>query len=138
MFGEKDYQQLQVIRRLASDLNLATRILGGATVRAPDGLALSSRNAYLTAAQRPVAGRLNVIMVDAAKALSAGEAIERVEARGLAALLAAGFDSVDYFEFRDAADLSRPSDGVPPRPVRLFAAARLGTTRLIDNIAVAL
>jgi pantoate--beta-alanine ligase len=133
VFGEKDYQQLQVIRRLAADLDLAVAIIGGPTERAVDGLALSSRNAYLSAAERPIAGRLNRILADAAQALAAGAAIDAVEARGLAALKEAGFTAVDYFEVRDAEDLSRPSEGGAGRPMRVFAAARLGATRLIDN-----
>lgn len=133
IFGEKDYQQLQVIKRMVSDLDLPVTIIGAPTARAKDGLALSSRNAYLTPAQRKVAGQLNVIMAKAAEALAKGVAITDAESQGYAALLAEGFDKIDYFEFRDASDLRRlgpgPADGEP----RLFAAAWLGKTRLIDN-----
>jgi pantoate--beta-alanine ligase len=133
IFGEKDYQQLQVIKRMVADLDLPVTILGAPTARAKDGLALSSRNAYLTTAQRKIAGQLNVIMAKAAEAVAKGGAISDAEALGYAALLAEGFDRIDYFEFRDASDLRRlgpgPADGEP----RLFAAAWLGKTRLIDN-----
>ena len=133
IFGEKDYQQLQVIKRMVADLDLPVTIIGAPTARAKDGLALSSRNAYLTPAQRKVAGQLNIIMAKAAEAVTKGGAISDAEAEGYAALLAEGFDRIDYFEFRDGSDLRRlgpgPSDGQP----RLFAAAWLGKTRLIDN-----
>jgi pantoate--beta-alanine ligase len=133
IFGEKDYQQLQVIKRMVADLDLPVTIIGAPTARAKDGLALSSRNAYLSPAQRKVAGQLNIIMAKAAEAVEKGGAISDAEAQGYAALLAEGFDRIDYFEFRDGADLRRlgpgPADGQP----RLFAAAWLGQTRLIDN-----
>lgn len=133
IFGEKDYQQLQVIKRMVADLDLPVTIIGAPTARAKDGLALSSRNAYLSPAQRKVAGQLNIIMAKAAEAVAKGGAISDAEAQGYAALLAEGFDRIDYFEFRDASDLRRlgpgPADGQP----RLFAAAWLGQTRLIDN-----
>jgi pantoate--beta-alanine ligase len=133
IFGEKDYQQLQVIRRMVADLDLPVTILGATTARAKDGLALSSRNAYLTPAQRKVAGQLNVIMAKAAEAVAKGGAISDAEAQGYAALLAEGFDKIDYFEFRDAADLRRLGPGRADGEPRLFAAAWLGQTRLIDN-----
>lgn len=133
VFGEKDYQQLQVIKRLVTDLDLPVAILGAPTARADDGLALSSRNAYLSDAQRQVAGQLNRIMATAAEAVGAGGAISDAEATGLAALKAAGFDEVDYFEFRDATCLRRLGPGSSDGEPRLFAAAWLGKTRLIDN-----
>ena len=133
VFGEKDYQQLQVIKRMVTDLDLPVAIIGAPTARAEDGLALSSRNAYLNDTQRQIAGQLNRIMATAAKSVALGGAISDVEATGLAALQTAGFEKIDYFEFRDATSLRRlgpgPSDGEP----RLFAAAWLGKTRLIDN-----
>ncbi|HEY3695084.1 pantoate--beta-alanine ligase [Phenylobacterium sp.] len=132
VFGEKDYQQLQVIRRLVADLDIPVEILGAPIARAPDGLALSSRNAYLSAPEREIAGRMNAILAGAATALRAGDALAEVEAAGLAALKAAGFGPIDYFEVRDAADLSSPPKG----PARVFAAAFVGRTRLIDNMAV--
>ncbi|MDR3513502.1 MAG: pantoate--beta-alanine ligase [Caulobacteraceae bacterium] len=136
VFGQKDYQQLQVIRRLVRDLDLPVEIIGGPTVRAEDGLALSSRNAYLSAAERVVAGKLNLILATAVEQLRDGRAVEAVEAEGLAALTAAGFDSVDYLEVRDPDDLSRLGPGPLAGPGRILAAARIGRTRLIDNMAV--
>ena len=136
VFGEKDYQQLQVIRRLARDLDLPVEIVGGPTARAEDGLALSSRNAYLSPEERKVAGRLNVVLREAVNRLKAGEAVAPVEADALAALAAAGFQQVDYVEVRDADDLARLGPGPAESPARILAAARLGRTRLIDNMAV--
>ena len=136
IFGEKDYQQLLVIRRLAADLDLPVEIIGAPIVRDPDGLALSSRNAYLTPAQRVIAGRLNGILKDAALALGRGAPIARIEQDGLAALKAAGFDPIDYFEVRSSATLARLPDGAVSQPARIFAAARLGGTRLIDNMEI--
>lgn len=136
VFGEKDYQQLQVIKRLVIDLAIPVEIIGGPTARAEDGLALSSRNAYLSTEQRLVAGRLNVIMAEAAHALARGDGVEGVETRAIAALIAAGFEKVDYFEARGADDLLRLGPGAIQEPARLLAAAWLGKTRLIDNIAV--
>jgi pantoate--beta-alanine ligase len=133
IFGEKDYQQLQVIKRMVADLDLPVTIVGAPTARATDGLALSSRNAYLTPAQRRIAGQLNVIMAKAAKAIADGGSISEAEREGHEALTAVGFDSIDYFEFRDAVDLRRLGDGLPEGEPRLFAAVWLGKTRLIDN-----
>jgi len=136
VFGEKDYQQLQVIRRLALDLDLPTRIVGAPTVRAEDGLALSSRNAYLTAEQRPVAGILNRVMKALAEAAAAGEPLEPAEQAAADVLLEAGFDSVDYITVRHAEDLSPLRPTVGNSPARVLVAAWLGKTRLIDNTAV--
>jgi pantoate--beta-alanine ligase len=136
VFGEKDYQQLQVIRRLVTDLDLPVEVLGGPIVRAPSGLALSSRNAYLSDAERLVAERLNVILADAVKALHGGATIDSAEAAGAAALKAAGFDRIDYLEVRDAATLARFDAPKPTGPARILAAAVIGRTRLIDNMAV--
>jgi pantoate--beta-alanine ligase len=136
VFGEKDYQQLQVIRRMARDLDLPVQIIGGPTARAADGLALSSRNAYLSDVERTTAGKLNHVLAEAVKALEAGEAVSTVEQRGLAALAEAGFAPIDYLETRAAEDLSRLGPGPIDRPARILAAARLGRTRLIDNMAV--
>lgn len=134
VFGEKDYQQLQVIRRLVRDLDLPVDILGAPTARADDGLALSSRNAYLSEAERAIAPRLHHALVEAARRLREGESIERVEATGRAALERAGFSPIDYFEVRDAETLAGLEEG-SDRPTRILAAAFLGKTRLIDNIA---
>ncbi|HEX4180131.1 MAG TPA: pantoate--beta-alanine ligase, partial [Caulobacteraceae bacterium] len=136
VFGEKDYQQLQVIRRLATDLDLPVEIVGAPIVRAESGLALSSRNAYLDDVERQVAERLNVILAAAVKALRHGAPIESVEATGVAALKATGFDRVDYFEVRDAATLERLRTTKVSGPARVLAAAVIGKTRLIDNMAV--
>jgi pantoate--beta-alanine ligase len=133
IFGEKDYQQLMVIKRLARDLDLPVEILGAPTVREPDGLALSSRNVYLTPNARGIAPRLNESLRSAAETLRRGAAVSEVERSGLAALQAAGFDPIDYFEVRAADDLRRLGPGPLDAPARIFTAARLGKTRLIDN-----
>jgi pantoate--beta-alanine ligase len=134
VFGEKDFQQLQVIRRLAADLDLPVEIVGAPIIRDADGLALSSRNAYLSAAERPVAGRLNRILAEALRRLRAGEAVDAVERHATAELRAVGFSQVDYVEARDPADLTRLGPGPVSGPIRLLAAAHLGRTRLIDNM----
>jgi len=133
IFGEKDYQQLLVIKRLARDLDLPVEILGAPTVREPDGLALSSRNTYLTAAERAVAPRLNAALRAAAEALRGGADVSEAEATGLRTLADAGFGKVDYFEVRGADDLRRLGPGPVDAPARIFVAARLGKARLIDN-----
>ena len=136
VFGEKDYQQLQVIRRMVRDLDLAVEIVGGPTARAEDGLALSSRNAYLTAEERTVAARLNQVLREATAALNAGGRVDAAEQQAVDALRSAGLDPIDYVEVRGADDLSRLGPGPLDRPARILAAARLGRTRLIDNMAV--
>ena len=134
IFGEKDYQQLLVIRRMARDLDLPVEILGAPTVRESDGLALSSRNVYLTPDERKVASRLSRSLKEAALSLRAGARVDAAENVGRAALGEAGFDPVDYFEVRCAADLARLGPGpVGSEPARILAAARLGRARLIDN-----
>jgi pantoate--beta-alanine ligase len=138
VFGEKDYQQLQVIRQLARDLDLATRIVGAPIVRTDDGLALSSRNAYLTKAERAIAPVLYRTLTAAGRSLAKGADIATVEGEGAAALLAAGFQGVDYFEVRDPDDLARLGPGPAPAAARLLATVRLGRTRLLDNVAVPL
>ena len=133
-FGEKDYQQLTVVRRMVRDLDIPVRIEGVPTVREPDGLALSSRNVYLSLPERQIASLLYRVLRDSAAALvEAPAAVDEALAQGTATLEAGGF-AVDYLELRDAASLAPM-----PRlagPARLFAAARLGRTRLIDNIPV--
>ncbi len=136
VFGEKDYQQLQVIRRLVRDLDLPVEVVAGPIVRDTDGLALSSRNAYLSDAQRRVAPALHRALASAASQLASGIAVSDVEAEAQASLLAAGFDAVDYFEVRGPRDLERLGPGPIARAGRILAAARLGATRLIDNVAV--
>lgn len=134
-FGEKDYQQLTVVRRLVCDLDIPVRIEGVPTVREADGLALSSRNVYLSPAERQAAPVLYQTLCDTAAALSATPAsVARALANGLAALRAAGFVP-DYLELRDGETLA-PMTALDC-PARLLAAAHLGRTRLIDNIAVA-
>ncbi len=134
VFGEKDYQQLMVVRRFVRDLDIPVRIEGLATVREADGLALSSRNAYLTAGERARAPELKRALDEAAASLSGGadSAVALEAARGRIA--AAGFERIDYVELRDAATLE-PVARVE-RPARLLAAAWLGKTRLIDNVPV--
>jgi pantoate--beta-alanine ligase len=133
VFGEKDYQQLLVVRRLVRDLALPTAIIGAPTLRERDGLAMSSRNAYLTPPQRQVAARLNVILKEAGAKARAG-ALRAAEMDAAAALRAAGFDSVDYVAIRDAETLAVIES--LDRPARILAAAKIGKTRLIDNMAV--
>jgi pantoate--beta-alanine ligase len=137
VFGEKDYQQLLVIRRLARDLDIPTEIVGAPTVREEDGLALSSRNAYLSRDERALAGRLNGILAEMAKALADGAPVEGTEAVGRAALEAAGITSISYIEARGADDLRRLGPGPVEEPARVLAAIRIGRTRLIDNMPVA-
>ncbi len=135
IFGEKDYQQLLVIRRLVADLKLPIDIPGGAIVREADGLAMSSRNAYLEPDERRIAGNLNRITRDVgAGASREGLPIAQGEAGGEKALRDAGFSSVDYLTVRDAASLARLES--LSAPARVLAAAKLGKTRLIDNLAV--
>jgi pantoate--beta-alanine ligase len=136
VFGEKDFQQLQVIRRLALDLDLPVEILGAQIVRDPDGLALSSRNAYLNPDERRVAPALNRALRLAAADLVSGAKVEDVESRSRAMIEEAGFDQVDYLEVRRPDDLSRLGPGPIEGPARILTAARIGRTRLIDNIAV--
>jgi len=133
VFGEKDYQQLQVIKRLARDLDIPAEILGAPTARAPDGLALSSRNAYLSAAEREVALTIHRTLKAAVEALHAGEPVAKVEADGHAALAQAGFGPVDYFAVRGSDDLSERGPGPLQGSARVLVAAFLGKTRLIDN-----
>lgn len=135
-FGEKDWQQLAVVRRMAADLNLPVTVVGCPTVRDPDGLALSSRNARLSPAARTQAAALPRALQGAIAALQAGETPDRALAQARAALLAAGFDSVDYLAFRDAATLGPAGTGTGAGPLRLLAAATLDGVRLIDNMAV--
>ncbi|MDH3667287.1 MAG: pantoate--beta-alanine ligase [Paracoccaceae bacterium] len=137
VFGEKDWQQLAVIRRLARDLDIPTEILGAPIVREADGLAMSSRNRYLDDAQRAAAGQLNVILRRAADRIAEGAAVEAEMAVARAPLLKAGFEKVDYVECRHGDDLTLVETFDPAHPARVFAAAHIGRARLIDNIAVA-
>lgn len=136
VFGEKDFQQLQVIRRLVADLDMPVEIVGAPTARAADGLALSSRNAYLTAEERAIAPALHATLNAAAQRLRKGDPVEAVERDAVASLLAAGFSRVDYVEVREPASLERLGPAAIAQEARLLAAAHLGRARLIDNIAV--
>jgi pantoate--beta-alanine ligase len=132
LFGEKDWQQLMVITRMAADLNIPVEIMGVPTVRDEHGLALSSRNAYLSAGQYQIAITLNKTIRAMGEKFRGGMGLADAEAWSRDAVLAAGFESVDYLVIRDAATLAAPGDG----PLRALAAVRLGKARLIDNMAV--
>ena len=132
LFGEKDYQQLAVIRRMVADLDFPIEIIGVPTQREDDGLALSSRNIYLDEGERAKAVALPRALGEAARAITKGEDAAAAVAAAEASLTAAGF-VVDYVALVDAGTLGGAD---PARPRRLLAAARMGTTRLIDNIAV--
>jgi pantoate--beta-alanine ligase len=134
LFGEKDFQQLKVVTRLARDLDLPTRIVAVPIVRQRDGLALSSRNRYLSAGERAAAPALYRVLTGCAAAINAGKPIAAVLSGGRAAVNSAGF-SVDYFEARHAETLA-PVHSLKDGPIRLLAAAWIGRTRLIDNVAV--
>jgi pantoate--beta-alanine ligase len=134
MFGEKDYQQLMVVTRMARDLDLPIRVIGIKTVREEDGLAMSSRNRFLSLADRAVAPVLYQTLRRTADAMIAGDAFEASLAAGRQAIIAAGF-KLDYLEARHAASLA-PITTLAAGPVRLLVAARIGQTRLIDNMAV--
>lgn len=133
-FGEKDYQQLAIIRRLARDLDFTHDVIGVPTVRDSDGLALSSRNAYLTVQQRSQAVALPEALQEAAGAIADGEPVALVIEKAKAKLLASGFHKVDYLELRHAETL-RILDKFD-LPARLLVAAHIGRTRLIDNIPI--
>ena len=134
MFGEKDYQQLKVVTRLALDLDVPVKIVGVPTVREADGLALSSRNTYLDAGERAAAPTLFRVLKDCAGRIAAGAPITRVLDEGGAAIERAGF-ALDYLEARHAETL-QPMTTAEDWPIRLLVAARIGKTRLIDNIGV--
>src|SRR6201987_2654546 len=134
LFGEKDYQQLKVVTQLGRDLGLKTRIVGAPIVRERDGLALSSRNRYLTAAQRQVAPMLYRALKEAAARIGAGTPIAKVLDQAREAIGRTGLE-LDYFEARNAETLE-PLKATAGEPIRLLAAARIGATRLIDNMAV--
>lgn len=134
LFGEKDYQQLAVIRRLVADLNIPVDIIGIETVREADGLAMSSRNVYLTPEERAQAPALNAAITAAAKAIAQGDDIVAAMAAARTRILAAGFSKVDYVEARHAETLAPL--GSNAEPGRVLAAAQLGRARLIDNVAI--
>jgi pantoate--beta-alanine ligase len=135
LFGEKDYQQLQVIRRLTADLDIPVEIIGVPTVRDVDGLALSSRNIYLSPQERDIARRLNKILFGMAGEIRSGKGWDRALSEGQGSLMQAGFDSIDYLDVRDAETLAMPIPDQRDR-LRILAAVRLGRTRLIDNVGI--
>lgn len=134
VFGEKDYQQLKVVTRLARDLGLDTLIVGAPIVREADGLALSSRNRYLTPKQRAAAPTLYRVLNACARGIAEGSPIAGILRQGRRTIAHAGF-ALDYLEARDAETLA-PVTSAKGRPVRVLVAARIGKTRLIDNVAV--
>jgi pantoate--beta-alanine ligase len=134
IFGEKDWQQLAIIRRMARDLDFGLDILGAPIARGPDGLALSSRNAYLSAGQRAAATAFPDALKAAAATIAGGGDVADSLAKAEAAIVAGGFDSVDYVALADAGSLERLT--AFRTPARLLAAARIGKTRLIDNYPV--
>ena len=133
-FGQKDYQQLRVVTQIAKDFDLPVKVIGVPTVRESDGLALSSRNVYLSSAERAVAPMLYKVLKGCASRIKSGEKIDRVLNVGRIEVDLAGF-GLDYLEARHALTLA-PVVSLKEGPVRLLIAARLGKTRLIDNVAV--
>jgi pantoate--beta-alanine ligase len=133
-FGEKDYQQLQIVRRMAADLNIPVDVVGCPTIREEDGLAMSSRNLLLSDRSRVYAPVLAEVMEDIRDKLRAGGATSDVLPDAKARILAAGFNKIDYLELRDGVDLAVLDQTKPG--ARLFAAAWLAGVRLIDNISV--
>ena len=134
IFGEKDFQQLRVVTQMAADLDLGVKVIGSRTVRERDGLAMSSRNVYLSPEERHTAPTLYRAMKETAKRLKAGEDLAAAMEAGRELIGAAGF-TLDYFEARHAETLA-PISSMKDGPVRILVAAKLGTTRLIDNIGV--
>jgi pantoate--beta-alanine ligase len=134
IFGEKDYQQLRVVTQMARDLDLGVKVIGSKTVRERDGLAMSSRNVYLSAEERRIAPTLHKAMKASAARIRAGEDVAAAVAAGAETIRNAGF-ALDYLEARHAETLA-PIASLREGPIRMLVAARLGTTRLIDNIAV--
>ncbi|MGX5737133.1 pantoate--beta-alanine ligase [Bosea thiooxidans] len=134
VFGEKDYQQLKVVARMAADLDLGIRIVPLATIREPDGLAMSSRNRYLSAEHRALAPTLHHVMQGLAARIRNRDELYKAVAEAQTAIITAGFE-LDYLEARHAETLAQVTS-LADGPIRLLLAARLGSTRLIDNIAV--
>ena len=134
MFGEKDFQQLRVVTRMAGDLDLGVKVIGSRTVREADGLAMSSRNVYLSPEERRVAPTLYKAMKESAGRLRAGDNVRAAMGAGAEMVVGAGF-ALDYFELRHAETLA-PIASVKDGPMRILVAAKIGKTRLIDNIGV--
>jgi len=135
LFGEKDWQQLQVIKHVAADLNIPAAIEGVPTIRDENGLALSSRNAYLSPAEYQVAIKLNKILFSMAEKLRNGGGLQAALYGGHVEFARAGFDDIDYLEIRDAHTL-RQAGGGPIKDLRILAAVHVGKARLIDNVGV--
>lgn len=136
LFGEKDYQQLLLIKRIVKDLNIPTEIIGVPTMRDKNGLALSSRNQYLSKDEYKIAIKLNKIMQDAAAGFKSGVSVESVQKDSATALKNAGFTKIDYIDIRDQ-DTFLPARNYQKKPdYRILAAAYINKTRLIDNMAV--
>ena len=136
IFGEKDFQQLQIIRRMVLDLNIPVTIQGGTTVRETDGLALSSRNRLLSSEERARAAALYRVLSSAVAAIEAGKDLAATLDQARQQLTTAGFTSIDYLEVRQEADLAFYRGGDCREPLRIFAAVWLGSTRIIDNLPV--
>src|SRR5205085_566388 len=134
IFGEKDFQQLRVVTQMAADLDLGVKVIGSRTVRERDGLAMSSRHVYLSPEERQTAPTLYRAMKESARRLKAGDDIKAAMAAGAALAVAAGF-TLDYLEVRHAETL-RPIAAVTDGPMRILVAAKIGTTRLVDNVSV--
>jgi pantoate--beta-alanine ligase len=134
IFGEKDFQQLRVVTQMARDLDLGVKVIGSKTVRERDGLAMSSRNVYLTPEQRRVAPALYGALKESARRLRAAEDVETAAASGAEMVRGAGF-ALDYFQVRHAQTLA-PIASAKDGPMRILVAAKIGKTRLIDNVAV--
>jgi pantoate--beta-alanine ligase len=134
IFGEKDFQQLRVVTRMADDLDLGAKVIGSKTVRERDGLAMSSRNVYLSPEERRAAPVLFGTMKKSARRLRAGDKFESAIAAGIELITGAGF-TVDYFEVRHAETLA-PIASANDGPMRILVAAKIGKTRLIDNVGV--
>lgn len=136
IFGEKDFQQLAVIRAITRDLDIPVEIMGGTTLREPDGLAMSSRNVYLDPKERMIAVMIHQSLQAAKADVQAGaKSLTQIEAEATARLTHTGF-VVDYVAIRDAASLAVPQPGAKPETLRILMAAKLGKTRLIDNVGV--
>jgi len=136
VFGEKDWQQLQVIRRMTKDLDIPVEIVGAPILREADGLAMSSRNVYLSPDERKAAGQLNVVLQETAGKIATGALIADATREGADRIRALGFDHVDYLDVRDASSLADFPSGRPTSPARILVAAKIGRTRLIDNMPV--
>lgn len=134
IFGEKDYQQLQTIKRFVRDLDMDVEIIGGKLIREDDGLAMSSRNVYLNEDERIIAGQFNLILKDMIQAVKSGVPLREAEAQATELLLKAGFTAVDYVCVRDAESLDEIREIICP--ARVLAVARIGKIRLLDNMAI--